>query len=282
MSASDPGCCHSAGILEKGKLTEATKTRIIQNIIDIGNLGFDAVHPEMPIGKELGIPAIGGLVPLDLIDEKKYPEFHKRVLKTFEQIALALDVKGGFMIAPIVDPFAVGLKFGFDVSFKLQDLPFLTPPTLAAALNINLPDVLKIIPKLELPKIPPFEIPSLEIPKVNAPPDHLELYTFLAWPKPLLGLILKLAIPDIKFITGMLQIPPNLKPIVKLVIDAQLFGPTKPTDVTKIIIISELALFTARCATIALVSMIVGDGGANGITGQLGAQYGFRKAPSKK
>ncbi len=90
MSAEDPGCQHSAGALEDGKLSKTTYDKIVQNIIDDGKLGFGDVHPELGCSSDLGLPASNGWIPEDLHDKEKYPDFHKNVMGNFEKVALAL------------------------------------------------------------------------------------------------------------------------------------------------------------------------------------------------
>lgn len=282
MSKEVPGCQHSAGILDinnPGKLTETAYNRIIKNIIDDGKLGFSNVHPDLPCAADLGIPTAVGLVPEDLYDKEKYPDFHKNVMGNFEAVALALDVKGNFSLPfPFWDPFAIALSLNLAIpSFDLPDLPTLTPPDLALALNIKIPELPDIQALLSIPKLPEFKPPTIDF-NFNLPPDWLQLFDFQLWPLKLPEILLKLIIPDLNFVIGMISIPPNVCPVIKKVADAGLFGPANAGDLSKAIAIGELTAFTGQCLTITAVSMLVGDGGPAGITGQLGTQYGFRKA----
>lgn len=282
MSKEVPGCQHSAGILDinnPGKLTETAYNRIIKNIIDDGKLGFSNVHPDLPCAADLGIPTAVGLVPEDLYDKEKYPDFHKNVMGNFEAVALALDVKGNFSLPfPFWDPFAIALSLNLAIpSFDLPDLPTLTPPDLALALNIKIPELPDIQALLSIPKLPEFKLPTIDF-NFNLPPDWLQLFDFQLWPLKLPEILLKLIIPDLNFVIGMISIPPNVCPVIKKVADAGLFGPANAGDLSKAIAIGELTAFTGQCLTITAISMLVGDGGPAGITGQLGTQYGFRKA----
>lgn len=278
MSKEDPGCQHSAGVLENGELSETTYNQIVQNIINAGELGFAKVHPELPCASSLGIPTAKGLVPPDLHNKEKYPDFHKNTMGSFRDVALALDVKGQFSLPfPFFDPFALGLKFGLDVSFDLPDLPTLTLPSLALALNLKIPDLLELkLPDLVVPQIPKLDF-SIYLPKLDA--KLLDLKLYLNWPVDLPNIIVDLAIPpDINLIMEFLKVPPNPCPVITKMTDSKLFGPAKTTDLTKLISIGELSSFTSKCATVTVASLIVGDGGPSGVTGTMGTNYGFRKA----
>jgi len=276
MSKEKPGCQHSAGALENGKLSESTYNKIVQNIIDSGEKGFAVVHPELPCAESLGINAAPGLVPKDLHDKQKYPDFHNNVMGDFEKIALALDLEGQFSLPyPLWDPFAIGLKLGLDVSFELPDLPTITPVDLALALNIKIPDLPDLVVSLGIPSPPSlnFSLPSLDLNLL------LDLSLFMGWPLKLPEFILGLAFPpDIGFVMDMLKVPPDPCPVIKKMLENQMFGPAKTTDLTKAIVIAEKASFASKAATIAVVSLIVGDGGENGFTGTAGKNYGFRDA----
>lgn len=284
MSAEDPGCQHSAGVLKDGKLSEPAYNKIIQDIKDAGQLGFGAVSM-FPCTTGAGLPASIGIVPQDLEDKEKYPDFHKNVMGMFEKVALALDLKGNFSLPfPLWDPFAIALKLELDPpSFQIPDLPTLTPPDLLLSLNLKFPKELPdITALLSIPEFPKLNIPSLDL-SINS----IEFPTFLdfnLWPLKLPDLVLGLAVPpDLNLILDLIKIPPSPCPIIETVVKAQLFGPTNEGDLTKIIAIQELATFTGQCASVTVAAMLVGDGGESGVTGNLGTQYGWREAtPSDK
>lgn len=282
MSAEDPGCQHSAGVLENGKLSQTTYDRIIDDIIKSGELGFGNVSLfPCSAGKSIG-PAIG-LVPKDLHDKDKYPDFHKNAMGNFEKVALALDIKGNFSFPPpFMDPFALALKLDLDMpSFDIMKLPTLTPPELLLSLGMKMPELPKLTALVKIPSPPDFSayIPSIDL-NVNLPLPGLDAkFQFQMWPLKLLNLLIDLAIPPkIDFIFGLLKVPPDVCPVIEKAVDAQLFGPAGSGDLTKVIVVQELATFTGQCATIAVTSLLVGDGGGPGLTGNLGTQFGFKKA----
>lgn len=282
MSAEDPGCQHSAGVLENGKLSQTTYDKIIDDIIKSGELGFGNVSMfPCSAGKSIG-PAIG-LVPKDLHDKEKYPDFHKNTMGNFEKIALALDVKGNFSFPPpIMDPFALALKLDLDMpSFDIMKLPTLTPPELILSLGMRMPELPKLTALVSIPKPPDFSayIPSIDL-NVNLPKPGLDAkFQFQMWPLKLLDLVMSLTIPPkVDFIFGLLKVPPDVCPVIEQAVDAKLFGPTASGDLTKVIVVQELATFTGQCATIAVTSLLVGDGGGPGLTGNLGTQFGFKQA----
>lgn len=279
--AGDGGCQHSAGVLEAGKLSKTTHDKIIQNIIDSGRVGFDKVHAGLDCLGSLGIPTGVGLVPEDLHDKEKYPEFHATVMGNFEAVAKALDVKGNFSLPfPLWDPFALGLKFGLDVSFDLDlgSFPMISIPDLAFALNLKIPDLIKLdIPNLMVPMPSPFppDLPEFKIPDFDLAPLYLDWLEFHLWPLKIPELMLSLAIPD--FAISAL-FPPSLCPVIKEVSKAGLFGTSFDGEAAKQIATGELIVFTSKCASIAVASVLVGDGGTSGVTGTLGTKYGFREA----
>jgi hypothetical protein len=278
MSAEDPGCQHSAGALKDGKLSEPTYNRIIQDIKDAGQLGFGAVSL-FPCTTGESLPASIGLVPQDLEDKEKYPDFHKNVMGMFEKVALALDVKGNFSLPfPFWDPFALAVKLDLDMpSFEIPDLPTLTPPDLAVSLNMKLPELLDLSLSLpSIPKPPTIDIPTLDL-KINTPTFDT-FFQFSLWPLKLPDLVIGLAIPDVNIVLDLIKIPPSPCAIIEKVVKAQLFGPSAEGDLTKIIAIQELATFTGQCCTVAVSAMLVGDGGPVGVTGNLGTQYKWKEA----
>lgn len=277
-----PGCQHSAGVLENGVLSETTYNKIIDDIKRSGEIGFGNVSLFPCAAKSL--PAAPGLVPFDLENKEKYPDFHKNFMGTFEKIALALDVQGAYSLPPpLVDPFSIALGLDLDPpSFDLLDIPLLTPPDLALSLNIRIPDISLVLDFItaHLPQPPLIPLPPLPVldPRINLPPNWAQKFEFDNWAIKLPELVISLAIPDINLILGFLKVPPDICPIIDKVSEAQLFGPTQSGDLTRIIATQELVTFTAQCATITIASLLVGDGGPAGVTGTLGTQYGFREA----
>jgi len=280
VSAADPGCIHSAGALKNGKLSLGTYDKIIQDIIAAGRLGFASVG-KFPCAAGINLPAAPGIVPDDLADKEKYPDFHKNVMGNFEKVALGLDVKGNFSLPfPFWDPFALALKLDLDPpTFDLPDLPSLTPPDLALSLGLRIPDAPKLAALLSLPKPPEIDVPILDL-NINKPEFGLDAkFKFDLWPIALIDLIVSLAVPGLLIdLPKLLKVPPDPCFVIDKVVKAQIFGPTDPGDLAKVIAIQVLADFTGQCATVAVASMVVGDGGPSGVTGNLGTQYGWKSA----
>lgn len=144
------GCLVHAGILvshggdkTKAKLTSgyknAAKEKFIQEVID------EIIKPDptsdisFPVG-EKNPPVTNNEVFKDLADENKFKAFHELILTQYQNIAISLEAPSNFEVmkkgAPIVDPVALGTKFGAKPKVeKLSDFTkFLAPnPALLAA-----------------------------------------------------------------------------------------------------------------------------------------------------
>lgn len=283
MSKDDPGCLHSAGALQDGKLSENCYNRIIDDIKKAGELGFGEVSMfPCDTGTKLG--PCPGLVPQDLERKDLYPEFHSDIMGTFEKVALALDVKGNMLqaIFPFWDPFAMAMKLNIEMpSFNILDLPSITPPELAAKLNLQLPDLLQLPFKLPgvpaLPAIPEIPFPDYNL-MVDFPPGLHARFDFNLWWTKLIDFVLQMCVPDLGIVMPLFSVPPSPCSFIEKVVQAQLFGPAEPGDLAKVIALQELATFTGQCVSIVVPSQIIGDGGPLGLTGTTGAAYGWRTA----
>jgi len=144
------GCLVHAGILvshggnkANAKLTSgyknAAKEKFIQEVID------EIIKPDpgsdisFPVG-EKNPPVTNNEVFKDLADENKFKAFHELILTQYQNIAISLEAPSNFEVmkkgAPIVDPVALGTKFGVKPKVeKLSDFTkFLAPnPALLAA-----------------------------------------------------------------------------------------------------------------------------------------------------
>jgi hypothetical protein len=180
------GCMVHVGILtDDKKLTEKAKQKFINEVKDILKYGTDAIpektKPKFECGGSLPPDPFSAEALKDLEDEKKFPDFHKNVLGTYEKIANSLDSEGNFSILPIADPIALAGKFQTELpalSFPDGYAPYFTGllvPKMAADLvksgksEFILP--VKLAAKLpnlaSVPQPPAFEIP----PKLPLPPS---------------------------------------------------------------------------------------------------------------
>lgn len=278
MSAEDPGCIHGAGALKDGKLSPETYNQIIEDIKRAGEIGFANVSL-FPCSAN--IPPAIGIVPQDLEDKDKYPEFHKDIMGMFEKVALTFDIKGNYLsiLFPFWDPFSLALKLGLDIpTFNIPDLPFLTPPDLALALNIKLPDLMKLAISLPgIPKLPTVPMPKLPDYNLLFPPGldarfqfDLGLWNLLVPPQ--------IPFPSLPDLPKLIALPPDICFIIEPIVKAGIFGPAEAGDLSKVIAVQVLATFTGQCATVAVTSQIIGDGGKAGVTGQMGKSFGWQKA----
>lgn len=180
----------------------------------------------------------------------------------FEKTAQLMDLNGQTPLAPI-----------FDVSAALPDiklpLPY-TPPDLALALKITLPELPAFLLKLgikippDLPKLP--EIPSLPtLPTLGLPIPPLILFEFLLGLFELpFKLLLKLFVPpDIKLIIDLPKLPELVfkmafEIVLQLMIDLNLLLITPKTLIAAILV--YLKNVVGMVVTV-LIGSIVGAGG---------------------
>lgn len=272
---------HSVGILKDNELSESFKTKTIERLkqkgkIGLGNLPIPCKSELESIGVPLGPMDV---VPDDLEDKEKYPDFHNAVMNNYKAIALFLDLQGNFSLFPIFDPFALSIKLGIEIpKINILTLPSLTIPQLAFLFKkpvIEMPQIL-----LKLIQIPPQLPPIPEFPpKIDLylgvsllTPPFWDRFAFDFWQIKLISVLLQLPdiFLDINFILGLLKPFPPICPIVKLIFEKEVFGPTDPsTETMKIIIVQDLIEFTAEASMITMTGLIVGDGGKNGLVGKL-------------
>lgn len=273
------GCQVHAGLIDdKCKLTAKAKKKFIQAIKDELTFGTAnlPVPPLFPCGNPVPPNPFAALLPLE--DEKKYPEFHKNILGTYEKIACALNLKSDFKLLPICCPISLGFKLGVDIkipNFPGGFIPFMipNPPLLALKMKIMPPP--KLIAKFPgIPSVPP-PLPTFPIPPDVKVPDFSTLFDFslafaLNVPKFLVSLVanipkLALQLPDL---------PGLFSSICKLAFDAKLFGNVDPGSVTQIVAIKVLTTKIVEMVFIAAVGSTLGSS-PGGITGGIGKFLGY-------
>lgn len=288
----EKGCMQHAGILDdEEKLTPAAKAKIIKRIQESGEKGFSNVS-KFPCGFGKDIPPTPGLVPQDLHNEEKYPDFHKDILGTYEKIAQNFNISPSPALPfPFCDPAALGLKLGIEVpAFPIVDIPTLTPIDLLMMLKMKefeIPNLMHAftIPDPSLPNLgldlPVPKIPTLDI-KINNPFDlrFQQKFEFDGWQFALPTKIFEFAIglldPGnfdflIKIATG------DICPLVDKIAQGEVFGPTPPGASMKKIVAGDMTTFSGECGSIAAVATAVGTS-EGGPTGQMGKKFGYKEA----
>ncbi len=274
-----PGCIVDAGIIdEKCKLTPKAKKKFIQAIKDELTFGTEnlPVPSLFPCGPPVAPNPFAGQLQLE--DEKKYPEFHKNILGTYEKIACALNLKSDFKLLPICCPVSLGFKLG--VEFRIPNfpsgfIPFLipNPPLLALKMKIMPPP--KLIAKFPgIPAIPP-PLPTFPIPPDVKVPDFKTLFDFslsfaLNVPKFLVSLVANMP----SLILKLPSLPDLFKSICDLAFQAKLFGDIRPDAVTQIVAVKVLTTKIVEMVFIAAVGSTLGSS-PGGITGGIGKFLGY-------
>lgn len=278
------GCQTHAGILTEGegKLTEKAKTSFIK-----------AVKAELTYGTaNLPVPLLfpcGDPVPpnphadlLDLEDEQKFPEFHKHILGSYEQIAQMLDLPSDFKFLPICCPVSLAFKLGvnIDLEFPGEFVPFLSPllPLLALKMNVmpppklalKFPSIPSLPPALPLPPLPPkFDVKFL--------PELANFTVSFALGIPKLLASIALKIPELAL--KIVVLPELFKTICKLAFDSQLFGDIKPSSITQVVAVKVLTTRVVEMMLIAAVGSTLGSS-PGGITGGIARFLDFKPPPS--
>ena len=288
-----PGCMTTNGVLKDGKLTPEFKAATIARLKKMSKEGSKAGNPLLSGCKFADAIPPSDIIPDDIEDEEKYPDFHKEVWKLYEDALKSFDVEGNFSLPPpIMDPTALVNKLGGDaskVSFDIKGLPSLNPAELGLILGEGGLTELAVpvkfaadIPKLVAPP-PPVAMPDtlgLNLPTpsldltINLPPGSgfSEKFEVDSWP-----LAVFKAFPDI--VTGLLD-PGNLFKLatevpaspcfaIEPLVEGNAFGPSDDGDKMKKIVQQDLASVTGKAATVAAVAQVIGDGGRPGLTGKL-------------
>jgi hypothetical protein len=283
MGDKNLGALYHAGILEPNEtLTQRAKDLFIEDVKKELLLGSDGYTPVFPCGPSIKPNPFAD--QLNLEDEKSYPEFHKNVLKgQYEKIAEALNLKGGFTVLPICDPFAIAVNLGIDldidISFPDGFLDYLIPnlPKLAIDLDIMPPPKLALkFPSLLTipPSIPNFNIPPLPNPQLDFVPG---LNVDLKFALLLKDLILKLTlqIPNL-----IIDIPNLPSAVCNIVFDAGLYN-TVPDAIVRLVSYKVLIRKISEMLMIVAVGKVVGSA-PQGITGGLGRKLGYEPPTVQK
>lgn len=276
MGDKDQGCQFHAGIVNSDEtLTKIAVDKFIADVKKELLLGSDGYTPIFPCGPKIAANPYAN--QLNLEDEAAYPDFHQNIIRgQYQKIAAALNVKGGYTVLPICDPFALAASLGLslDLTLNFPDgfIEFLIPnlPKLAISLNVTPP--IKLAAKLPgllqvPPKLPSFSIPPIPKPALSFSPGlNVDLAFALKLPKVILSLIAQ--IPGL-----VLNIPGMPSAICNIVFDSGLFGPVEGATVrlvaTKILVrkISEMIM-------ILTVGKVIGSS-PSGVVGGLGTKLGY-------
>lgn len=271
------GVQYHAGIVNADEtLTKRAIDLFIEEIKKELLLGSDGFVPAFPCGPKISPNPYADLLQLE--DEKQYPEFHRQVIRgQYEKIAAILNLKGGFTILPICDPFAIAVQLGIDLDIDVDfpggfleylipnlpklalDLDIMPPPKLAA----KLPGLLQVppsLPKISLPRIPN---PQLDF----VPGLNVDLNFALKLPALILQLIAQ--IPNLMLNLGNLP-----SAICNIVFDAGLFS-VIPDAIVRIVAYKILVRKIAEMLMIVAVGKVVGSS-PQGITGGLGKSLGYQ------
>lgn len=274
-----PGCQVDAGIIDdKCKLTPIARKKFIQAVIDELTFGTDnlPVPPLFPCGDP--VPPFPWANQLkDLADEKKFPDFHKNILGSYEKIACALNLKSDFKLLPICCPISLGFALGINLNIDFPNgfIPFLIPNLPLLALKLDLMPPPKLLAKFpSLPAIPP-PLPKFDIPPAIKLPDFDALFDFtlsfaLGIPKLLAELVLK--IPQL--VLKLPTLPELFKLICDIAFKAGVFGNILPTSLVQITAIKVLTTKVVEMVFIAAVGTTLGSS-PGGITGGVGKFLGY-------
>ena len=283
--AEGPGCQVDAGIIDdKCKLTVIARTRFIEAVINELLFGTDLlpVPPLFPCGDP--IPPFPWADQLkDLADEKKYPDFHKNILGSYEKIACALNLKSDFKLLPICCPISLAFKLGVDIKIKFPSgfIPFMIPNPPLLALKMKLMPPPKLIAKFpSLPAIPP-PLPKFDIPPNIKIPDFDALFDFtlafaLGIPKFLIALVAK--IPQL--VLKLPSLPDLFKSICEIAFSSNLFGSILPSSLVQIVAVKVLVTKVVEMVFIAAIGTTLGSS-PGGITGGVGKFLGYEPPPDE-
>lgn len=273
MGDKSAGCLFHAGIVTADeKLTQIARDLFIEDVKKELLLGSDGYTPVFPCGPNIQPNPYAD--QLDLENEKKYPDFHQNIIKAqYEKIAAAMNLRGGYTILPICDPFALATSLNIDVDLTLKFpdgfLDYLVPnlPKLAIDLDLKPPKLAAKFPGLLT--IPP-SIPSLKLPTVAPLPQLVDINADFNFALKLKDLILSLAakIPSL-----ILDIPNMPSAICKLVFDAKLFA-MPPDAIVRIAAYKVLVRKISEMLMIVATGKVIGSS-PSGVTGGMGKQLGY-------
>lgn len=284
-----PGVLENVGVLDdKGKLTKEAKKAILERINEAQEKGTDKTPP---VDKEHRLPD-------DILDENKFPEFHKDVFGAYEGAVNALNMEGNFSLPPpFIDPLALAEKLNpdLDLRFDYANLPGMNPVTLAFMVEVN---PLDLMSKLGLPPTDPDALIKPPLPNFSLPPyapdpgylkelanislpfaapgfdkPFLDKIEFDLWKSPQVGIpkafgeVLKQLIQDPSKILGLVAPEPNLDFAIEAVQKSGIFGKSDEGENTKSVIQQDIAKYVGQATGVVALGMTIGDGGRNGATG---------------
>lgn len=284
-----PGVLENVGVLdEKGKLTKDAKRAILERINEAQEKGTDKTPP---VDKKHRLPD-------EILDEEKYPDFHKEVFGAYEGAVNALNMEGNFSLPPpFIDPLALADKLNPnpDLRFDYANLPAMNPVSLALMVDVN---PLDLMSKLGLPPFDPDALIKPPLPNFSLPPyapdpgylkdlanisvpfpapgfdkAFLDKIEFDLWKSPQVGIpkafgeVLKQLIQDPSKILGLVAPEPNLDFAIEAVQISGIFGKSDEGENTKSVIQQDIAKYVGQATGVVSLGMTIGDGGRNGATG---------------
>jgi len=281
----------NVGILNaSGKLTKEAKRAIIERLNEAQEKGTEKTPP---VDKKHQLPD-------DILDEEKFPEFHKEVFGAYEGAINSLNMEGNFSLPPpFVDPIALAVKLNppitGSIKFNFANLPSINPVSLALMLEIT---PLDLMSKLSLPPndpdaiikppLPNFSLPAYvpdpaylkEIANINSliaapgfPKPFVDKIEYDLWKSPQFGIpkafgeVLKQLLQDPAKILGMVAPEPNLDFAIEAVQKSGIFGKSDEGENTKSAIQQDLAKYVGQATGVVALGMTIGDGGVPGATG---------------
>lgn len=273
------GCQVHAGILKKdGTLTFKAKKKFIKAIKDELTYGTDNLPqpPLFPCGASVQPNEFAYL--LDLENEKKFPEFHKNIVGTYERIAQSLNSPSDFKILPICCPISLGAKLGVKIkipNFPAGFIPFMipNPPLLALKMKIMPPP--KLVAQFpDIPSIPP-PIPKFDIPPNIKIPDFKTYFDFtyafeVGIPKFILSIVAKMPQLALK----LPALPELFSDLCKAAFDSKMFGDIQPGSTTETVAVKVLTTKVVEMSFINAVGTTIGSSGG-GVTGGIGKVLGY-------
>lgn len=274
-----PGCQVDAGIIdEQGNLTPKAKAKFIKDVKDQLTFGSDNLPsvPLFPCGPS--IKPIQFASSLDLENEKKFPDFHKNILGSYQKIAQSLNMASDMKLLPICDPIAFGAKLGIKIkipNFPGGFIPFMipNPPLLAVKMKLMPPP--KLLAKFPgIPAIPP-PLPKFDLPPNIKEPDFGTLFDYsLAYsigiPKFLLAIVAKIP----QFALKLPNLPSLFSTMCDTAFSSKLFGDVQPTSTMQIAATKVLTTKVVEMVFISAVGTTLGSA-SGGIVGGVGKLLGY-------
>lgn len=267
-----------AGILDnKGKLTQSARKKIIERLKSKATQNGSAVS----LDSKLDPSKV--LLPNDIDDIKKYPQFDENIFIVYEKIAQGFNLQSNPSLPfPFCDPSALSSTVNLpDPGVDVAALPSLTPVTLTSLFGLP-PESVPLLQagfntgNLPIPAISPPQVDT----KINEPPPskNSQKFEFDSWPTKLTAIYSKIstevkAKPDVpalvRFING------QTSDVKNEVVNSQPFGPGQDGDEALKRVREDLYEFSTHCISIAVVGSNLGSS-PKGVVGLMGFSQGYK------